>query len=160
MSVLRRFCVDLFPCHRQIHRNDVNIKSSFCSALSPAPLPDDITALAAQPSQSQVSYDKKIEFSSVKLNMLKNNTETSEHEEEAFQANIQSSNVSEVINFFVFCYMFINLLLSNIATWTIRLRGYKRSLPDLRINIILILNSFLVETFNVIVSITVNQFKF
>ena len=90
--------------------------------------------------------------------MLKNNTETTEHEEEAFQANHRSSNVLEVINFFVFCYMFINLLVSNIATWTIR--GYKRSLPYLRINIILILNSFLVETFNVIVSITVRLFKF
>ena len=85
--------------------------------------------------------------------MLKNKTETTEQGEEAFQANIRSSDVSEVINFFVFCYMFIILLISNIATWT--MRRYKRSLPYLRINIILILNSFLVETFNVIVSMTV-----
>ena len=84
--------------------------------------------------------------------MIKNDTKTSESIE-SYDSNILSSNVSEVFNFFVFCYMFIILLMSNIATWTIR--GYKRSLPYLRTNIILILNSFLVETFNVFVSITV-----
>ena len=53
-------------------------------------------------------------------------------------------------NFYVFFYMCILMLVSNMATST--LRGYRRSLPFLRINQILLLNGYLVEVFNTFVT--------
>ena len=57
-------------------------------------------------------------------------------------------------NFLVFFYMLIILLIANITTCTIR--GYRESLPYLRVNIILILNYYLVEIFNAFVSVVVS----
>ena len=56
-------------------------------------------------------------------------------------------------NFIVFIYMLVILLISNLSAAAIR--GYRRSLTYLRINIILILNYYLVETFNTCASIAV-----
>ena len=56
-------------------------------------------------------------------------------------------------NFLVFFYMITIFFTSNLITDTVR--GYRRSLPYLRINIILILNCSLVEVYNAVVSITV-----
>ena len=53
-------------------------------------------------------------------------------------------------NFFAFFYMLITMLVSNLSTSTIR--GYRRSLPYLRINLILLLNCLLVEIFNTFVT--------
>ena len=50
-------------------------------------------------------------------------------------------------NFSVFFYMCILMLVSNMATST--LRSYRKSLPFLRINQILLLNGYLVEVFNI-----------
>jgi len=50
-------------------------------------------------------------------------------------------------NFGVFFYMCILMLVSNMATST--LRSYRKSLPFLRINQILLLNGYLVEVFNI-----------
>ena len=56
-------------------------------------------------------------------------------------------------NFFTFFYMLITMLVSNLSTSTIR--GYHRSLPYLRINLILLLNCLLVEIFNTFVTFAV-----
>ena len=53
-------------------------------------------------------------------------------------------------NFGVFFYMCILMLVSNMATST--LRSYRKSLPFLRINQILLLNGYLVEVFNIFVN--------
>ena len=58
-------------------------------------------------------------------------------------------------NFFAFFYMLITLLVSNLSNSTIR--GYHRSLPYLRINLILLLNCHLVEIFNTFVTFAVNK---
>lgn len=58
-------------------------------------------------------------------------------------------------NFFAFFYMLITLLVSNLSNSTIR--GYRRSLPYLRINLILLLNCHLVEIFNTFVTFAVNK---
>ena len=56
-------------------------------------------------------------------------------------------------SFLVFFYMITIFFTSNLITDTVR--RYRRSLPYLRINIILILNCSLVEVDNAVVSITV-----
>ena len=56
------------------------------------------------------------------------------------------SQLFQNFNPFVFLYMFIILIVSNVITSTIR--GYKRSLSYMKINIILLLNYSLVEAFN------------
>ena len=56
-------------------------------------------------------------------------------------------------NFWVLLYMTVILLVSNSITSTIR--TYRHSLPYIRVNIIIILNHYLVEVFNVFVVITV-----
>ena len=67
--------------------------------------------------------------------------------------NNDNTNVFHLYTFFMFSYMFIILFVSNISVGTIR--TYRRSLPYLRINIILILNSYLAETFNAVVTVVV-----
>ena len=52
----------------------------------------------------------------------------------------------QIFYFLVFFYMIPILFTSNLITDTVR--GYRRSLPYLRINIILILNCSLVEVYN------------
>ena len=53
------------------------------------------------------------------------------------------------LNILIFFYMVVLLVVSNLATCTFR--AYRRSLSYIRINIIILLNGFLVETFNSIV---------
>ena len=67
--------------------------------------------------------------------------------------NNDNKNVFHINTFFMFSYMLIILFVSNISVGTIR--AYRRSLPYLRINIILILNSYLAETFNAVVTVVV-----
>ena len=57
-------------------------------------------------------------------------------------------------NVFLFLYMMILLLVS--TTITIGIREYRRSLPYLKINIILLLNYYLVEVFNSACGLLVN----
>ena len=64
------------------------------------------------------------------------------------------SKVFENFNFFVFSYMVIILVVANYFTYTIR--GYKNSLPYIKVNIILLLNCCLADVYNIFVSITVN----
>ncbi|XP_023337930.1 uncharacterized protein LOC111708703 [Eurytemora carolleeae] len=54
--------------------------------------------------------------------------------------------IPHLANFYVFFYMFVLMLISNMATSI--LRKYRRSLPLLRINQVLLLNGYLVEIFN------------
>ncbi|XP_023333462.1 uncharacterized protein LOC111705217 [Eurytemora carolleeae] len=69
------------------------------------------------------------------------------------ESNLSSPSlvIFRKFNFLVFFYMLIILLIANITTCTIR--GYRESLPYLRVNIILILNYYLVEIFNAFVSV-------
>ena len=64
------------------------------------------------------------------------------------------SKVFENFNFFVFSYMVIILVVANYFTYIIR--GYKNSLPYIKVNIILLLNCCLADVYNIFVSITVN----
>ena len=67
--------------------------------------------------------------------------------------NNNNKNVFHIYTFFMFSYMLIILFVSNISVGIIR--AYRRSLPYLRINIILILNYYLAETFNAVVTVVV-----
>ena len=63
------------------------------------------------------------------------------------------SKVFENLNLFVFSYMVIILVVANYFTYTIR--GYRNSLPYIKVNIILLLNCCLADIYNSFVSITV-----
>ena len=93
----------------------------------------------------------KIEYSNLKtLNM---NFTNNQSQERSLVPNVTNPQNVESFkpNFIVFNYMLILLLVSNLSSAGIR--GYtRRSLPYLRINIILILNYYLVETFNTAVN--------
>lgn len=67
-----------------------------------------------------------------------------------FKDNTTLSQTNQNYRFFICPYMLLILLICNMANSSIQ--GYKRSLPYLRINIILILNTFLTQTFNAIVT--------
>ena len=97
---------------------------------------------------SNIKYSN---FKTLKMNFTNNQSRKS-----SLVSNVTNPQNVEFFkpNFIVFNYMLILLLVSNLSSAGIR--GYRRSLPYLRINIVLILNYYLVETFNTSVSIVVN----
>ena len=70
---------------------------------------------------------------------------------------IFSIEVSTIIHSIVCIYMTSLFLISNMAAHMVR--AYKRSLPCLRVNIVLILNSYLIQAINIVTSLAVTWSK-
>ena len=92
----------------------------------------DCTILAKKLTSSIFCFQIKVFLMGV------NSTDTNPHS--------PGEPIPHLANFYVFFYMFVLMLISNMATSI--LRKYRRSLPLLRINQVLLLNGYLVEIFN------------